>query len=107
MPLQAIPTNCSEKVATNSFYFSLAKYPKNCSIDPMEFYLNPTFQSGQQKTVQDLTVKYRDMFDRLDKEAAYQNLFSNLWHTSLPCFDIRNLTTTDQVSISPTFYENV
>ena len=106
-PLHAIPTNCSEKVATNAFYFDLAKFPKNCSVPPMEFYLNPTFQSGQQRTVQELTANYRDMFDRLDKVAAYQSLFSNLWHTSLPCFDIENLTTIDQVAISPTFNEQL
>ncbi len=100
LPLQAIPTDCNLTVATNYFYFSVPSYPKDCYVDPMEFYLNPTFEQAHKSTVQKMTSDYHDMFDRLDKARAYKSLFSNLWHSSLPCFEITGLTTMETEGFS-------
>jgi hypothetical protein len=33
-----------------------------------------------------------DMFKRLNQTEAYYSLFSSLWHSSLPCYDVKKVT---------------
>ena len=39
-----------------------------------------------------LADTFKSMFKRLDRRAAHSALFSVLWYSSLPCFDLNGVT---------------
>ena len=42
--------------------------------------------------VQNLTTNYKLMFHRINMTASYKSLFSMLWYSKLPCFDLNGVT---------------
>ena len=45
-----------------------------------------------ERVVDWITSEISDILQRLDLSAAYKAIFQILWYSSLPCFDIRNIT---------------
>ena len=54
-------------------------------IDPVEHY--------KFKVISNILKKqYEDLFNTINKTAAYEGLFSMLWYSNLPCFDVNGIT---------------
>jgi len=79
--IQFVKPNCSQSL----------RFTNQSGIDIM---LDPNLKWISQESV--LYKKYTilDMFQRLDKKAAYDSLFSTLWYSSIPCFEVSNTTGT-------------
>ena len=58
----------------------------------IEIMLAPEFKLANKQAVAHKKAEVKEMISRLDLKAAFPYLFSTLWYSSLPCFDIRNIT---------------
>jgi hypothetical protein len=54
--------------------------------------LAPEFKLTNKQAVAHKKAEVKEMIGRLDLIAAFPHIFSTLWYSSLPCFDIRNIT---------------
>ena len=45
-----------------------------------------------EKNADYLIKQYKTSFDMLDKTSGFPVMFSSLWYSTLPCFDVQNLT---------------
>ncbi len=97
LKLDLFTTDCSEKhvIICRRVLF---KRP-NCQL-PSKFMNNSVFGlifNPNKRQQNKLAIAYRkaemkDIFQRLDITDAYHSIFQTLWYSSLPCFDVRNLT---------------
>ena len=55
-------------------------------------FLNPKQRTVFNETLDNLILKYKKAFKDLDLEKSYEGLFQLLWHSTSPCFDIQNWT---------------
>ena len=39
-----------------------------------------------------MVKEYNDLFNSFDKKSAFQSIFSMLWYSTLPCFDVKDVT---------------
>ena len=58
----------------------------------LEYVFNPILNSGINKGANRLRTLYRDMFKRLNQTAAFKSMFSMLWYSTIPCFDVKDVT---------------
>ena len=65
------------------------RYSKKHKFDS---FLDPTNADAFEQLVKNLTDKYKKVFKDLDMEKSYDGLFQVLWHSSNPCFDIKDWT---------------
>jgi len=42
--------------------------------------------------IDNVIKKFKSIFDRMNKTAAFPNLIGALWYATLPCFDVKGLT---------------
>jgi hypothetical protein len=75
-----IQPNCSEKSA----------FKKQSAFSLL---LNPNSRLRYKQGVAYQKAEIMDMFKRIHMEKAYQSLFQTLWYSFIPCFDVRNITT--------------
>jgi len=57
-----------------------------------EIMLNPNLRMQSKLAKAYMIAEMTDIVERLNQRAAYQSIFKTLWFSSLPCFDIRNIT---------------
>ena len=95
--LDLFRSNCDEKYATVCQKLIFA--PPNCSqSSPIYFQNSLVTMIGQEQdhTMQLANIyikaEIKDMMQRLNQIATFQSIFSTVWYSSLPCFDIRNIT---------------
>ncbi len=94
------------------FFNSLAvlgfRYPKNLwgygssFVAPMsqpnkttkffDYLLDPEKRQEIESFVTQNITAYKAAFQRLDKSASLPTLFSSLWYSKLPCFDVKGIT---------------
>ena len=60
----------------------------------LDKFLNPELETVFNDTIEKLTLKHQKAFKDLDLERSYEGLFQLLWHSTSPCFDIQNWTST-------------
>ena len=58
----------------------------------LDKFLNPKQRTVFNETLDNLILKYKKAFKDLDLEKSYEGLFQLLWHSTSPCFDIQNWT---------------
>jgi hypothetical protein len=95
--LDLFENDCYEKhiIICQKVYFAKPDCKKSRSfknIHTFEIMLNKTISQQQQLAVAYIKAEITDMAIRLEKMSAYSSIFQTLWYSSLPCFDIRNLT---------------
>ena len=81
----------------------------NCtsSINILSLKLDPAHKKNVQVVTSVMAQKYKDLFNRLNRTLAYKKVFSMLWYSSLPCFDLNGVTSSSDeflralVGISP------
>ena len=90
-------TNCWEDNAVVCVAFEYQE--PNCSTvvtqvekSIFELMLDPDLQDNKTKALQQIKFVYKDMMKRLDQTKSFKALFSNLWYATLPCYDIKDVT---------------
>ena len=66
--------------------------PKN--IQKMNLLLNPAKKTERKENEEKAEKKYDDTFGKMDLQASYRSLFMIMWYSQLPCFDVKNITST-------------
>ena len=86
-------------VSSNSLYARLPKnllgltMPKsNNTMSIFEQMLNSTLRIEYEKNADRMITIQKSIFAKLNKTAGLPALFSSLWYSTLPCFDVKNLT---------------
>ena len=58
----------------------------------LDFLLNPKYNDFKTQAIA-LKEKYiRKQYKKLNQTKAFEAIFSNLWYSTLPCFDVRGIT---------------
>ena len=60
--------------------------------DTLNFLLDPSLQAEKNRAVSLKRDYFKELFKSLNQTAAFKALFSNLWYSTLPCFDVRGIT---------------
>ena len=64
--------------------------PKN--LQKMNLLLNPDKKGERKENEVKAQQKYEDEFGNMDLQASFPNLFTIMWYSQLPCFDVKNIT---------------
>lgn len=58
----------------------------------LEFLLDPSNKPKRDKAISTKSSSTKKLFQKLDHARSYKSLFSSLWYSSLPCFDVKNIS---------------
>ena len=93
--ITVFPVDCSSKVA-NAYFCQQNHYEctKNTLgiVEQMDLLFDPVFQNDQENQITKKINQIQEIMNYFDPSNSYQTLFSSLWHTSLPCFDLEGQT---------------
>jgi hypothetical protein len=64
----------------------------NKTTKVFDYLLDPEKRQEIEKFVTQNITAYKAAFQRLDKSASLPTLFSSLWYSKLPCFDVKGMT---------------
>ena len=64
--------------------------PKN--LQKMNLLLNPEKKGERKENEVKAQQKYEDEFGSMDLQASFPSLFTVMWYSQLPCFDVKNIT---------------
>ena len=64
------------------------------TLRAIDLAINPAKKSERQSKIEKEIIKYKSIFGNIDMEQAYEHFFELLWYSKLPCFDIKNRTST-------------
>ena len=62
--------------------------------------LKPSMKEAREKIRIDNIKRYNEIFRSLDMSAIYDSLFDLLWYSTMPCFDVKGITSTFQDEMS-------
>ena len=62
------------------------------SVSTLEFLLDPANKLKRDKAIDKKSKSTKRLFQKWDHARSYKSLFSSLWYSSLPCFDVRNIS---------------
>lgn len=70
-------------------------------IQKLSAMLDPNDKVSRHELVEEEKRKYRENFGSIDIKKSYENLFEVLWYSQLPCYDIKDITSSvkDQMSV--------
>jgi len=96
------------KLPKNIFNFFNSSWISEQKLS-IDLLLNPSEKDGQIKKSKQSIERYKLIFDRINKSTSLPFIFSSLWYSTMPCFDVKGVTSDQagQVSISPTFYKHL
>ena len=60
----------------------------------MNLLLNPDKKDDRKENEEKAKKKYDDTFGKMNLQASYRSLFMIMWYSQLPCFDVKNITST-------------
>ena len=93
------PVNCSLaysavcKAVKNTACNATTSTPDEASSHPLlDYIFDPGLRAKSAMSSQSMTKDIRSLFKRLNQTAAYKSLFSMMWYSTLPCFDVQNVT---------------
>ena len=97
--LDLFTTDCSEEysivcrkiLVTKPDCTGVSKFQKKTTFEMM---LSPSLKRDNKLAIAYKKAELKDMMKRLNQTAAFKSIFSSLWYAYLPCFDIRNMTST-------------
>jgi hypothetical protein len=97
LKIDLLETDCLEKhvIICQKIFF----VPLNCNkkttfknLSPFAIMLDKNLDKQKKLAISYKIAELTDIMQRLDQSTAYQSIFQTLWYSSLPCFDIRNIT---------------
>ena len=87
--LELTPSDCQNKFAV---VCSMLKNPEKINITTLSFLLDPKYKDFKKQSVALKKRQIKSIFKFMDQTKAYEAMFSNLWYSTLPCFDIEGIT---------------
>ena len=66
----------------------------------MNTALDPAKSQERKEAVEKAKTQYNNEFGSMDLVKSYKSLFELLWYSQLPCFDVRNITSTHKDEMS-------
>ena len=66
--------------------------PNASPVTPLDVLVDPSKNAARKKATAKKSNYIKDLFKRLDQVKSYQPLLSSLWYSSMPCFDVKNIT---------------
>ncbi len=71
------------------------------NIQKLNLLLDPAKATDREKKLNESRKMYEENFGNLDLSSSYESLFEILWYSQLPCFDIKEVTSSapDQMSV--------
>ena len=72
--------------------------PKN--IQKLNLLLDPEKEEERKAKINKTRMEYKDNFGGMNYTVVYENLLEILWYSQLPCFDVKNITSTAQDELS-------
>ena len=93
--ITVFPVDCTSKVANS--YFCQQSYNECLEnklrvVEQMDLLFDPVFQGDQESQITKKINQIQEIMSYFKPSDSYQALFSSLWHTSLPCFDLEGQT---------------
>jgi hypothetical protein len=86
-PTVGFPKNLWDQVDSSS---------KKSNANVLDLLLNPAMISQASARAKENITAYQTLFNRLNKTSSFQFLFSTLWYSTMPCFDVKGLTSEKQ-----------
>jgi len=62
------------------------------SDNSLEYTFNQTLRDENTKAKAQLRSFFQNIFSRLDLTRSYESIFSMLWYSTIPCFDVESIT---------------
>lgn len=73
----------------------------------LEYTFDQQLKDENVKAISQQKVFYQNVFSRLDPRLAYESIFSMLWYSTIPCFDVREITSSgiwiNSITLQTTF----
>ena len=94
--LTVFPVDCNEKSTNTYVCYRGTVYSKIFATrmwEQSDFLFDPLFREFEEYKVIKRTNEVLASLSHINMKAAYKNIFSALWYTSLPCFDLKDLST--------------
>lgn len=71
----------------------------DCSTNPVfekkdtfDLLLNPRLKNDKKIAIKRSRDDFKDSMSRLDQTKSFMSVYSNLWYATLPCFDVKGVT---------------
>ena len=95
--LQLISTVCDFKVESTICRkqqndVSPCNQTSNKPVSYLDFIFDPPINQKLAFSRNILFANFQKMFARLDQTASFKGIFTNLWYSSLPCYDVNGIT---------------
>jgi hypothetical protein len=58
----------------------------------LEYVFNPKYKDDIMTGATRQKTAYKDLFRRLNQTAVFKSMFSMLWYSTIPCFDVKGVT---------------
>jgi len=69
---------------------SSSQAPQSSNL--LDYIFDPKLKTQSIINSQFMTKDIRNLFKRLNQTASYKSLFSMMWYSTLPCFDVQSVT---------------
>ena len=66
--------------------------PNTHSTEKLDLTFNPARHVEYMLDMEAQRAEARDMYENMDMEKSYQGIFELLWYSQMPCFDIKEIT---------------
>ena len=89
------PVHCNSIVANSYFCitdFLECKKDKYGLVEQLDLIFDPVFSEDQNYHITQQTNKVHDASRNFNLSPSFENLFSALWYSSMPCYDLKGLT---------------
>ncbi len=75
-----------------NFNITCTKNYKFIKKDTMEWLLDPNLKVNKSRAIKYKKAALQDMMFRLNQTEAYNSIFSILWYSNFPCFEVKGIT---------------
>ena len=90
--ITVFPVKCNKKIANSYICTSAFLQCHKNSVEEMDLLFDPVFEQDLNNSLIIETNQVVKTLDSVDGTKMFKNIFRALWSTSLPCFDLNNLT---------------
>jgi amiloride-sensitive sodium channel len=96
--LLLVPSKCQLDVAIvcrsvqNPDYYSNSSDSNPDTKSTLDFLLDPKYNAFKKQAVALKEKNIKKQYKKLNQTMAFEAIFSNMWYSSLPCFDVKGIT---------------
>jgi hypothetical protein len=86
------PVKCTSKIANAYFCSCVYLECHGDSFEQLDMLVNPAFEQDLNNGILVKTNQVMKTINSLDLTKTFKNIFRTMWHSGLPCFDLKNVT---------------